>query len=348
LFSKGYKIVSPKKFEIYVDEIKSLPDYCIVKVDRVAICKADLRYYLGNRDKRVLGLKYPMNLIHEAVGTVVRDMSGKFIAGEKVVLVPNLIMKCDKENCDYQLCNNESLGENYCPDAKFASSNYNSFSSDFVSYPSSNLVKSNPDVEPGVAVFSELISVAFAAIRRVKIQKDMSVGIFGDGILGYILCCVLREIFKVKIIVIGKHEEKLEVFPSDKYYLTDDKMVHNEKFDIIFEAVGGKGAESAVDSIVNIINPGGSIILTGVSEENIRVNTRKILEKGIALYGVTRSSVSDFEQAVKLLENTIFKNRISKLLLSDTEVSNISEFYNVFEKEVRNKKLGKYVIKFEF
>ena len=58
MLSKGFKIISPKTFEIDVDTVKSKIGNAIVKVDYIAVCKADLRYYLGKRDERILGLKY--------------------------------------------------------------------------------------------------------------------------------------------------------------------------------------------------------------------------------------------------------------------------------------------------
>ena len=43
--------------------------------------------------------------------------------------------------------------------------------------------------------------------------------------------------------------------------------------------MGGKGSQQAIEQIINIINPEGSIALLGVSELSIQVNTRMVLEK---------------------------------------------------------------------
>ena len=51
MLSKGFKIISPKTFEIDVDTVKSKIGNAIVKVDYIAVCKADLRYYLGKEMK---------------------------------------------------------------------------------------------------------------------------------------------------------------------------------------------------------------------------------------------------------------------------------------------------------
>ena len=62
MLSRGFKVVSPKTFEIDVECIEAKEGDVIVKVENAAVCKADLRYYLGQRDERILGLKYPMRL----------------------------------------------------------------------------------------------------------------------------------------------------------------------------------------------------------------------------------------------------------------------------------------------
>ena len=53
MLSKGFKIISPKTFEIDVDTVKSKIGNAIVKVDYIAVCKADLRYYLGKREEKI-------------------------------------------------------------------------------------------------------------------------------------------------------------------------------------------------------------------------------------------------------------------------------------------------------
>ncbi|MGQ0417740.1 zinc-binding dehydrogenase, partial [Bacillus sp. HC-TM] len=75
--------------------------------------------------------------------------------------------------------------------------------------------------------------------------------------------------------------------------------------DIAFECVGGNGAESAIEEIINAISIGGKIVLTGVSEQNVEINTRKILEKGLSMFGVTRSNVEDFRNGIKLFQHKI-------------------------------------------
>lgn len=344
MLSKGFKVISPKTFEIDIESIDSKIGEAIVKIDYAAICKADLRYYLGNRDKRILGLKYPMRLIHEAVGVVLKDVNNEFKVGDKVILVPNI---CNCEECDFEWNDCNHLGVNYCPKAKFSSSNYDGFSSECISYPISNLVKYDENISESIAVFSELISVCLAAIRRVDSLDNKVIGIWGDGILGYILAHTIKFLSNNSMVVaVGKNIDKLKLFDIDEVCLLNDDKLKTFNFNLLFECVGGTYSGKAINQMIECANFGADIILTGVSEESVAINTRRILEKAVRITGSTRSNVQDFKKATEVLSNDYIKTAIQKLILSINEVDGISEYYKVFEKESENMRLGKHIIKF--
>ena len=75
MFSTVYKVTSPGVVEEFVDVVSDIENKVLVKVDVMAICKADIRYFLGAREKSVLEHKYPLSPIHEAVGHVVNQQA---------------------------------------------------------------------------------------------------------------------------------------------------------------------------------------------------------------------------------------------------------------------------------
>lgn len=346
MLSKGFKIVSPKRFEVDVEQINLEKDKSIVKVDNACICKADLRYYLGNRDARILGLKYPMRLIHEAVGTVLKTTDDNIKVGNRVVLVPNVVSNCN--TCTQEFCNDESLGENYCPYAKFASSNQDGFSAEVVNHPTGSLVLIPDEVPSNLAVFSELISVAVSVTRRVDIKPKQTLGVWGDGLVGYILAVVLKKLYpENRIVIVGRNSDKIEKFPVDlRYDSCDDRSIKQVGIDIAFECVGGEASTIAINQIIDCIKIGGKIVLAGVAENNILMNTRKILEKGIMITGSTRSTNKDFEKAIEMLKDESFSKSIEMLIIEEKKISNIVDYYNAFEEECVNRKLGKCVLDF--
>lgn len=346
MLGKSFKIVEPKRFDLYIEDIKCAYNEAIVKIEYGAICKADLRYYLGARDSRTLGFKYPMNLLHEAVGTIIADNTGSFQIGDRVVLSPNILTHVNKK-CEHCVCDIPELGENYCPQAKFASSSYNGFGREYVNYPINNLIKIPSEIETNVATFAELISVTIAIYRRLELQGNETLAVWGDGILGYILSNTLGYMHKNgRIIAIGKHKDKLNKFPVDNFYLIGDKEIKDELIYVAFECVGGQSSGLAINEAIDNIVVGGQIVLTGVAESTVGINTRKILEKGISLYGVTRSNNDDFRKALEILKDEGLRKNISKLILSEVEIKDIIDYYNVFEMELVNKDLGKHILKF--
>ena len=86
-----YRLVAPRRFEIAFEDIELFGENAIVRPTYLSICNADMRYYLGTRDAKVLAEKLPMALIHEGVGEVFFDPTNTFKPGDKVVIIDDLL-----------------------------------------------------------------------------------------------------------------------------------------------------------------------------------------------------------------------------------------------------------------
>ncbi len=323
-----YKLTSPKQIvEEFVDE-KVENDEIIVRPKYLSICAADQRYYQGTRDKKVLNKKLPLTLIHEAIGEVVYSNDSEFKVGTSVVMLPNI----------HGIKSN--IKENYDRSSKFRGSSCDGFMQNNVVCKKENVIKiDRDDVE---VVFLELMSVVFNALdsfEKVVTNIDNSkIAIYGDGSLGYIASLIIKKRFSnCKIISIGKNKDKLNYFTfvDDKY--TIDKIPENVSFDYAFECVGGLGSESAINSIINNINPQGVVSLLGVSEYPININTRMVLEKGLYLIGNSRSSYNDFKNAVDFIQkypDTL--NYLSNIVSNVVDVKSISDINQAFMQDTMN------------
>ena len=60
MFINIFKVTSPGVIEEFIDAINPDEENVLVRVDTMAICKADIRYFLGNRDINVLNHKYTL------------------------------------------------------------------------------------------------------------------------------------------------------------------------------------------------------------------------------------------------------------------------------------------------
>lgn len=344
MFVNIFKVTSPGVIEEFIDVLNNDENSVLVKVDTMAICKADIRYFLGNRDINVLNHKYPLAPIHEAVGLVIKDPTGKFKAGDKVILVPNSVddnYYTDKIN---RRCYREDLGENYYQKAIFRSSTADGFLRTFYSCSPDLLVKYDDSIDPSIAVFSELLSVAHAAIRRINFEEVEKLALFGDGIMAYITYIMLINTHpELDLTVFGVDDHKLVNFKKAKIAKVIDYK--GDKFDTLIECVGGKFSEDAINQMIDLAIPGADLILMGVSEEKVQINTRVILDKGLSIKGVTRSNKKDFEFVANLINKPEVQEQLSIMVLSQNKINSVNDIYKCFEADINNKTIiGKNIM----
>lgn len=345
MFQTIYKVTSPGVIEEFIDSVDIDSSHVLVKVDYMTICKADIRYFLGNREENVLKHKYPLAPIHEAVGHVIKDPTGNFKAGDKVILIPNSVDDKYLALPENERCKREDLGNNYAIHSSFRSSTMDGFLKQFYVAEPSLLVKYDEKIPSNCAVFSELLSVAVAGLRRINFKETKHVVLFGDGILAYITYIVLvNDHPETKVTVYGIDENKLEMFK--KANARTYNQYDGEKYDTMIEIVGGKYSADAINKMIDWSAVGADLILMGVSEEKVPLNTRLVLEKGLSLKGVTRSDKKDFEHVSKLLENKEVIEMIKPMILSENEIKNVNDIYRCYEEEIQNKTIiGKNIMK---
>ncbi|MEG1180208.1 MAG: zinc-binding dehydrogenase, partial [Oscillospiraceae bacterium] len=298
------------------------------------------RYYQGTRSQAVLKQKLPMALIHESMAQVVYDPKGEFKPGDKVIAIPNTPTK-----------NDDVIAENYRYSSYFRSSGHNGFLQDYVLMPHDRIVKISNDVDPCVAAFTELVSVSMHIITRfesISHSRRDKIGIWGDGNLGFITSVLLKYVFpESKLFVFGTNHDKLSYFTfADETYDVSE-VPSDLAIDHAFECVGGTGAQSAINQIIDHINPEGTIALTGVSENFVDINTRMVLEKGLRMFGSSRSGRTDFERTVKLYENHPQAVKYFENLIGDViTVRSINDIHRAFDLDV-NRRIGKTILKWE-
>lgn len=330
MINQVFRLVSERQFEETNIEEKLTPETVVVRPTYLSICAADQRYYTGSRGKEVLSRKLPMALIHEGVGEVVYDAEGEFPVGTKVVMIPNTPFE-----------ENDVIAENYLRTSKFRSSGYDGLMQENVYMRRDRVVPLPEGMDLEVAAYSELISVAYHAISRFQNKGNRnreSFGVWGDGNLGFITCLLLKTIYpESKVYIFGKTQYKLDFFSFvDEAFLIDE-IPADLVIDNAFECAGGKGSEHAVEQIIDLIVPEGTVALLGVSEMPIEFNSRMVLEKGLTVFGSSRSGRVDFENTVKFLsENEGAVEYLSNLIGLRKVVRNLQDITEAFEDDLRN------------
>lgn len=326
---QSYRLFSPRQIRTDFINLPINKNNVLVRPTYLSICAADQRYYQGRRDPAVLAKKLPMALIHEAVGKVVFDPSGEFKAGDNVVMIPNTPVESDN-----------IIKENYLRTSLFRSSGYDGFMQGIVDIERSRIIKYEK-IENRIAVLLELISVAMNALEHFESYshlKKQTLGVWGDGSVGYVTALVLKKTFpNAKVIVFGNRMEKLHYFQfADEVYQVSN-VPSDVRVDHAFECVGGIKAENAINQIIDIINPQGSIALMGVSENNVPINTRMILEKGLTLLGNSRSSYEDFYASIRFIEdNEDVPGYLNSIISDEVEVNAVKDIHTAFERDLSN------------
>jgi len=329
VINRVYQLLRPYFFSVkYEDVSTDLAKPVVVRPNYMALCHADQRYYQGKRAAKVLKQKLPMALIHECCGIVVRDETGTYQVGDKVVMIPNQPPQGFDHSGEFY--------ENYVEGTHFLSSGYDGFMQEFVHLPLDRVVgyHSIPDV---VAAMTEFVSVAAHGARRfdsMALSKRDRIVVWGSGSLAFVQATVLRAKFPdATIIVVGKNHDKLRLFSFvDEVYELQD-IPEDFSFDHAFECVGGDASQEAIRDIIKYIKPQGTLILMGVSETEVPVNTRDVLEKGLTLVGSSRSGREDFQLAVALMENPQVSSRLRMIIHQVGDLEDVKDIYQFFEED---------------
>ena len=84
MINQVYRLIAPGMIDVACTT-PDIKNKVILRPLYMSICKADQRYYLGNRSKEALKAKLPMALIHECVAEVISDPAGRVKTGDIVV-----------------------------------------------------------------------------------------------------------------------------------------------------------------------------------------------------------------------------------------------------------------------
>ena len=332
-----YRLVAPRRFEVEFNDIDLHAGQIVVRPTHLSICHADQRYYQGVRPAEVLKEKLPMALIHEGLGEVLYDPTGTYQCGDTVIMIPNT--PCEKD---------EVIAENYLRACKFRASGFDGFMQEHVALDIDRVVPVDDSIDKVIAAFTELVSVSVHAIRRfdsIAHKRRKAVGIWGDGNLGYITAIFFKAMFpNTKLYILGVDQEKLSgfSFADDTFSVSD--IPDDLYIDHAFECVGGAASQQAINQIIDHIQPEGTISILGVSEYPVPINTRMVLEKGLRIFGSSRSGREDFLKTVELYkEHPEIIGYLRNIVGAQVEVRSIEDMNKAFETDI-HKSMGKTIM----
>ena len=334
-----YRLTAPGMIEAACEELELRSGMALLRPKFLSVCKADQRYYQGERSAEALQAKLPMALIHECCAEVVLDPSGAFQPGDLVVLCPNIPAVHD-----------EFIAENYRRGSRFCSSGADGFLQEYLLSGQDRLVMAPKNTSAEVAAFLELVGVGLHAIGRFEgmahARRDR-MAVWGDGNLGFVVALLLRALYpESELTVFGTVAEKLRLFSFA------DQRIHVDRVgdfvcDHAFECVGGQGSRQAINQMIDLVAPEGTLGLLGVSENFVEINTRLMLEKGLRMFGSSRCGMADFTRAAQLLgEQAWIGQTLERLVGEVVAVRTIADIHSAFRLDLQQS-FGKTVMQFD-
>ena len=170
---------------------------------------------------------------------------------------------------------------------------------EFVVVPASSCIAVDGSVDPRVLAFAEPLAVAVHAVSRVDLRPRESIAIFGAGAIGLQIALLLRN-GGHSITLVECSAARRELATQLGFDAIDAELVGQKRaeFDVCFEATGNP---SAVSDAVDATRPGGTVVLLGVSTQDLGLSAWRLVEGEISLISSKSHTMKDFAEAVEAL-----------------------------------------------
>lgn len=262
-------------------------------VERVGICGSDAHFFEGTHPY----LGYPRVQGHEIVGTVVDVGPGvsPTLLGQRAVVEPTaacgLCIACrrGRPNC--------------CVDLTVVGISRAGGLTELLLL-ESGLIHPVGDLHPDAAVFVEPLAVALQAVRRGAVTADDLVLVLGAGSIGRSTVLAARAA-GARVMV----ADRLPARRRLALLLGAERAVgHEELTDAVGDFSRGEGPTVVIDATgaaallrrgLDLVAPSGTVVVVGISEDELCVPVSLLSRKEVALLG-SRNSVGAFPDALAL------------------------------------------------
>ncbi|WCK53250.1 alcohol dehydrogenase catalytic domain-containing protein [Aneurinibacillus sp. Ricciae_BoGa-3] len=263
-----------------------------IKVTYGGICGSDLGVFKGS----LKHASYPLRPGHELVGTIIEaGQDVKYKVGMRVVIFPNSF--CGE--CEFCLKGKTNI----CRHKKSIGVNTNGGFSEELVISAKYVLPIPDDMADERAVLIEPFAVVVHALNKVNLAPGMTVAIIGCGNEG-MLAAALANHLGARVTAIDINPVKLQRVTT----LGDIKAVHpaeitDDTFDVVIEAAGAK---NAVEQAVELVRPGGDIVLIGLAQQ-ADLPIVQIVRNEITLHGsIIYTFPHDFQQSIEYLKKKEF------------------------------------------
>jgi len=319
------------------------PRDVLIKVDVCSICGTDVHIY--NWDQWAAArIKPPLIYGHEFAGKVVEIGSevsevsqGDYVSGECHITCGHCF-QCRTGNA------------HICERVKIFGVDVSGIFAEYAAIPASNVWKNDPLFPPELCSIQDPIGNAVHSISLTDVAgKDVVV--IGLGPIGIITSAILQhsgasQVFGIEKENLYRAELAKEVGATDVYIEGKDdvageikRMTGGKGADVVFEMSGSK---YAVRRGLEILRPGGEMILLGVYSEPVTLDlSEQVVFKYVTVKGVNgRRIFEDWYKVSGLLKNEALRKSVMKVI---THEFSFDDFLNAMDL-MRSGNSGKIVL----
>lgn len=280
------------------------PNDVKIRMSVVGICGSDIHYFTqGQIGSQVV--EYPFAVGHEGAGVVVE--TGKDVkrvkAGDTIAIEP--AMPC--WSCDQCLTGRHHT----CRKLKFLGcpGQAQGCMMEYIVMPEESCLPLIGPLKADHGSISEPLAIGVYSVNKAGGVKGKKTGILGFGPIGMSVMLAAKAEGADSLYITDKIDRRLAIANIEGAGLTGNpdkedivaKILGRESLglDVIFECCG---KQEAVDQAIELLKPGGSLIVVGIPEfENWIINVEKTRRKEISLQFIRRQ-VNCVEPALLMMQ----------------------------------------------
>ena len=284
-----------------IEEPKISSGEVLIRNKAAGVCGSDLHYHRRDSDESIRRPAggHEFSGVVAAVGRGVKNVK----AGDRVGVEP--LVGCGE--CHFCAAGNYHI----CNDLRHLSGGFG----EYTKAPKGKVFKLPDDVSYEESALLDCIAVGVHAVQRFKTQMTDTAVVLGDAAIGLSTMQVAKVNGARRAGVVGHHDNSLQIAEEIGADFTINgntedtaakvmELTDGLGADVVYESVGGTA--TTLTEAVNMVRPGGTIVVIGSFAQQPELNFRRLLRYEVKLlfsWSYSRwQGIPEFQIALDLLK----------------------------------------------